>query len=491
MASLAKITGVALASALFAPALFASGAMAQDADLVARGAYLATAADCAACHTAPKGGAPYAGGYAIASPMGEIWSTNITPSKQFGIGNWTEEQFARAVREGVAPGGHLYPAMPYDSYAQITDEDIKALYAYFQQGVAPVDEAPKGRTNLAFPFNQRALMAGWNLLNLSHERFAPKPGESAEVARGRYLSDGLAHCSTCHTPRDATMAMDTSRYLAGGTVGGWDAPNLTPDKVAGLGGWTDAEIAQYLQDGHVPGKGVAAGPMAEAVELSLSKLTDADIAAITAYLRSLPAIADPVQTAAADGFGTPVDHPYGFDGAEARAVLNAAVAGRAGLSDIYADATRGNFAGITDGAVLYDAACASCHQPSGGGTSDGYYPSLYHSTATGAARPNNLVMTMLEGVHRKGANGPTLMPGFAHDMDDAQIAAVSDYVAKTFGNPALTITAATVAELRAGGPVPLIAKAGPWLVIVPAVVGLLIVLALVAFLLRRRKTAAI
>lgn len=468
-----------------------SNAMAQDADLVKRGAYLATAGDCAACHTAPKGGKPFAGGYPLGSPMGTIWSTNITPSKEIGIGNWTEEQFARAVREGVSPSGNLYPAMPYDSYSMITDEDMKALYAYFQSGVAPVDAAPGHKTELSFPFNQRILMSGWNLLNLDKTRFATKPGEDAQVARGRYLSEGLAHCATCHTPRDLTMAMKTDQNLAGGLVGAWEAPNITSDKVSGLGDWTDAEIAQYLKQGHVPGKGVAAGPMAEAVELSLSKLTDGDISAITAYLRTVPPVADPTQKAAPATFGTPVEDHYSFDSTAARKVLHAANEGRAANASVYADATRGDFTSINDGAVLYDSACATCHMPSGAGSKDGYYPSLYHSTATGSARPNNLVMTVLEGVHRTGSNGPTLMPAFEHDMNDRQVAAVATFVSQNFCNPAMTITSETVAELRSGGPKPLLARLGPYLVAVPA--GSIIVLALITLAvlgLRRRRLQA-
>ncbi|WP_205583928.1 cytochrome c [Neorhizobium sp. NCHU2750] len=481
---LATIAAIALSASAIGGAAMAQD---NDSDLVKRGQYLATAGDCAACHTAPKGGKPFAGGYPIASPMGTIWSTNITPSKQNGIGNWTEEQFARAVREGVAPSGNLYPAMPYDSYSLMTDDDIKALYAYFQKGVTPVDNAPAHKTELAFPFNQRFLMAGWNLLNLSSARFAPKPGESAQVARGRYLSEGLAHCATCHTPRDVTMAMDRGANLSGGFVGAWEAPNITSDKVSGIGDWTDAEIAQYLKQGHVPGKGVAAGPMAEAVELSLSKLSDDDIAAITAYLRTVPAVKDKAEAGSPAGFGTPVKDHYDFDSDQSRKVLQAADAGRAANSEIYKDATRGNFLGLNDGAVLYDSACASCHQPNGSGSSDGYYPSLYHSTATGSARPNNLVMTILEGVHRTGTSGPTLMPPFERDMSDRQVAAVANFVAQNFGNPAMKVTPEQVAELRAGGSTPLLARLGAWLVVIPAIIGVVIIVLIAALLVSRRN----
>lgn len=191
---------VAALAAVIAFFTFSAAALAADAGLIARGKYLATAADCSACHTNGKAGAPFAGGYAIHSPMGEIFSTNITPSKQYGIGNYTEEQFARAVREGVrADGDHLYPAMPYPSYSQLTDEDIKALYAYFMEAVQPVD-APAPDTKLPFPFSVRASMIGWNLLFRNNERFVPDATKTAEWNRGKYLVDGLAHCGDCHTP---------------------------------------------------------------------------------------------------------------------------------------------------------------------------------------------------------------------------------------------------------------------------------------------------
>ena len=212
------------------------------------GKRLAVAADCVACHTAP-GGKAFAGGYPLGSPMGTIYSTNITPSKIAGIGNYSAEQFARAVRDGVtADGTHLYPAMPYTSYSKMTDSDIAALYDYFMHEVQPVD-TPTAKTELQFPFNVRVSMIGWNAMFHSSTRFTPDPAKSAEVNRGDYLVNGLAHCDTCHTPRNVLMAADNGKALAGGALGSWYAPNITSDKVSGIGAWSSDDIVAYLRTG--------------------------------------------------------------------------------------------------------------------------------------------------------------------------------------------------------------------------------------------------
>ncbi|MEI4488827.1 cytochrome c [Frigidibacter sp. MR17.14] len=221
---------------VLAAVTLAGPALAQDeAARIERGRYLATAADCAACHrTAEPDGAPFAGGYAIASPMGRIVASNITPSTRFGIGGWSEEQFARALREGMAPDGHLYPAMPYTAYATMPDADVHAIWTYLTKAVAPVEAAPAARTALSFPFDQRWLMAGWNLV---FNRATPMDASAVAEGgpnRGKYLVDGLAHCFACHSPRNALMGEDNGAgYLSGGDVGGWHAPNITPDPVSG------------------------------------------------------------------------------------------------------------------------------------------------------------------------------------------------------------------------------------------------------------------
>jgi len=456
------------AVAISAPAL----AQAPDPALVEAGAYLARAGDCTACHTAPEpGSAPFAGGYAIPSPMGPIISSNITPSKTHGIGNYSLEDFARAVREGVTPGGkHLYPAMPYTAYAGVSDEDIAALYAYFMLGVAPVDTSPP-ETKLPFPFDYRALMIGWNLLYGGHG-FTPAPGASPEVQRGQYLVETLGHCGTCHTPRNVMMGEERARFLAGGTVGGWVAPNITPDAIAGIGGWSADEIVAFLRDGVVPGKGVASGQMAEAVEHSLRHLTDDDLRAIAAYLRTVPPVADPGLARAA------------FDWTEARpTAITAFEPGNGPMQADLADAT------TLEGAILFNGACATCHGIDGAGTPDGTFPSLTANTTVGASNPANLVLTIASGVDREGANGHAFMQTFGEELTDAQIAAVATYVTARFGNPEVSVDEPAVALLRAGGPPPWILGAAPWLVAIAGGIVALIIGGILSLLFRRSRRA--
>ncbi|AQV98272.1 hypothetical protein BJN34_30850 [Cupriavidus necator] len=246
----------------------AGAAGATDAELVKRGEYLARAGDCVACHTGP-GGKPFAGGLSLPTPIGAIVSTNITPSRTHGIGGYSLAQFTDALRKGVrADGQRLYPAMPYTSYAMVSDEDAAALYAYLLQEVPAVDTAPPA-TELPFPFNIRLSMAAWNVLFLDDKRFQPDTTKSAEWNRGAYLSRGLGHCSACHSPRNVMMAEDKAKDLAGGAVGAWDAPNITSDPVSGVGAWSEQDIAGYLRSGDAKGKAQAAGPMAEAIDNSL------------------------------------------------------------------------------------------------------------------------------------------------------------------------------------------------------------------------------
>ena len=266
-------------------------AVASDEVMIQRGKAIAIAADCGACHRqAAKNSAPFAGGYAIDSPMGRIIASNITPSRQFGIGSYTEQQFADALRKGqAADGSSLYPAMPYTAYQGMTDDDVHALYLYFMQGVKPVDRAPEEQTALSFPFNLRQLMWGWNLLYLNGQQGENQAALSDKLHRGRYLVDVLAHCSTCHTPRNMAMAEDQSRYLAGSPLGGWYAPNITSDP-SGLAAWRQSDIVTYLKTGHVAGKAQAAGPMAEAVDHSFRYMPDDDLQAIAAWIKQVPAI---------------------------------------------------------------------------------------------------------------------------------------------------------------------------------------------------------
>lgn len=255
---------------------------ADDPALIARGKYLAIAADCAACHSGPDA-KPFAGGVALKTPFGAIVSANITPDPVAGIGGWTETEFISALWEGRGRGGRrLFPAMPYTAYTQMAREDVVAIFAYLKT----VDAVPaKVETNqLPFPFNIRSGMAVWNLLNFRAERFQPNPARSERWNRGRYLVDVLEHCGVCHTPKNFLGADKSSSYLKGGTLQGWYAPNIAPDKEKGIGSWKDQELFDLFRSGQT-GNVIASGPMAEVVSKSTMYLTDDDLNAIIAYLK--------------------------------------------------------------------------------------------------------------------------------------------------------------------------------------------------------------
>lgn len=429
------LLAIALPLLISAYARADDGIVANQADLIKRGQYLATAGDCIACHSVPAG-KPYAGGLEISTPIGRIVSSNITPSKSHGIGNYTLEQFDRALRHGIrADGAPLYPAMPYTAYAQVSDADVQALYAYFMNGVAAVDN-PVAPTSLPFPFNIRASMVVWNLLFLEKKPFVPDPGQSVEWNRGAYLVRGLAHCSTCHTPRNIAMAEDNTRALAGASLGGWYAPNISNDPISGIGNWTEGELVAYLQNGRAPGKAQAGGPMAEAIDNSLSRLTSEDLKAIAVYLKTGPGYRDQRDSKPAYSWGEPV----------------LAVTDERG-SERVSDTRQFN------GAQLYDAYCASCHQARAEGSASwgehgAALPSLYHNTALGHRQSDNLVMAILEGVNRQ--SGEVTMPPFKQQLTDQQIVTLSNFLLKNYGNPSALVTLDQVKSLRTHQSVPLL-----------------------------------
>lgn len=442
----------------------------QAEGLIQRGKMLATAADCMACHTAPKGGKSFAGGYGIESPLGTIYSTNITPSKTAGIGDYSEEDFVRAVQRGIRKdGSHLYPAMPYSAYAEITPEDMKALYAYFSQGVAAVDTPAPHHTDLPFPFNVRFSMAFWNLLYANKQSFQPDASKTDEINRGAYLAGALGHCSSCHTPRNVLMGEDLSQYLSGGHVGAWYAPNITSDAVSGIGGWSTDELVQYFRTGHAPGKGQAGGGMAEAVQNSLQHLPDSDLRALAAYLKTVPPIRQAGETRPAYSYG-------------------AADSAESGIRGRYAENEHDS---LRSGAELYSGMCASCHQATGSGSGNQAYPSLFHNTATGAANASNLLATIVYGIDREANGQHVLMPAFGtgsyvDTLSDQQIADIANYVLTSYGNPSVKVSAQDVATTRTGGPVPLLAKIQP--MILPAIsVLVLVALALITWVVIRRR----
>ena len=272
-------------------ALTAAPAIAADPDAIARGAYLANAADCEACHTDREhGGQPYAGGRALATPFGTFYSPNITPDSETGIGRWSDGQFLRALRDGVRPdGANYFPVFPYPSFTKITDADARAIKAYLFS-LPAVRQANRAH-DVSFPVSWRFLQNGWKLLFFSPGPFRPTPERSEAYNRGAYLVTALAHCGECHTPRNWFGATEPDRFLAGNPNGpdGKKVPNITPDPRTGIGRWSEHDIITLLRDGQTPDFDFVGGAMAEVVK-STFRLTDADREAIALYLRSLPAI---------------------------------------------------------------------------------------------------------------------------------------------------------------------------------------------------------
>jgi mono/diheme cytochrome c family protein len=386
----------------------------KNASLVARGEYLARAADCAVCHTA-KGGAPFAGGFAFNLPFGTLYSPNITPDKETGIGNWSDADFLQAIHKGIAPdGSRLYPAFPYASYTMLSDADALAIKAYLFS-LAPV-HAPAKTNTLKFPYNQRWLMIFWSAFFNADKRFEPNAGQSPEWNRGAYLAEALAHCGDCHTPRNLMQALDNRKKFAGAVAAGWTAYNITQDKDSGIGGWSEAALAQFLSAGHAEGYGTASGPMGEAIDNSLAYLAPEDIKALVAYLRSVPAISDPDLPA-------PKQAP-------------APLAPLAGAT-----------AADTHGAALFSGACAGCH----GWT--GTSPVLTYASFTGSRSVNdptarNVAQVILGGITRQSPSGPVTMPAFGDSYSDTEIAVLANYVTGRFGASASRISAADVTQMR-------------------------------------------
>ncbi len=402
----------------------------NDQDLMNRGAYLATAGDCIACHTRP-GGKPFAGGLKIATPQGDVVSTNITPDAEHGIGSYTAEDFDKAVRRGVRKdGSYLYPVMPYVSYAGMTDQDITALYTWFMHGVRPVAEKPP-ETELRFPGNIRTSMVAWDMLA---GREKQETGDSLtydKLRRGHYLATALEHCGTCHTPRNFMLIEKEEQYLGGASLAGWYAPNITPSKTGGIGDWTENDLVTYLKTGRAAARSQAAGPMGEAVEHSTSHLTDQDLHALAAYVLQVKPLDDEKEQQARDSFGKSADQPDIRPGVLTR------------IDDL----------NEKSGAEIYDGNCAACHGGNGAGTTDQYVPSLYSNSVIGSARPDNLIMTIVYGVDRNVPTGHASMPGFGRNSDvqrlsNDEIAKLVNYLTETFGSGNHHVTADQVGSAR-------------------------------------------
>ena len=378
------------------------------ATLLARGEYLTRAADCAACHNAPNG-MPFAGGLPFKLPFGTIYSSNITADRETGIGNWSDDDFVRALHRGIAPGGrYLYPAFPYTSFTAMSRDDALAIKAYLFS--LPPQHVANKENDLSFPFNQRWGMAFWNLAFLSDRRFVPDPAQSAAVNRGAYLATALGHCGECHTPRNLAYGLESGRAFAGEALQGWDAYNITSDKRSGVGAWSDAQLASFLASAHAQGRGSAAGPMAEAVENSLQYLTSEDIRALVAYLRTVAA-----QTG-----------DYG---------INAAPAPGAQESEDEL------------GRHVFEGGCANCHEYNGDGRQT-VYASLVGSRSVADPDGANVTQIILNGAHYHIKDQNVNMPPFGAAYSDAELAAVANYVIAHFGGKTGRVTPEDVARRR-------------------------------------------
>jgi alcohol dehydrogenase (quinone), cytochrome c subunit len=383
------------------------------------GEYLARAGDCVACHSVPDGKA-FAGGLKMGSPLGNIYSTNITPDGETGIGGYTLSDFDRAVRQGIAKDGHhLYPAMPYPSYAKLTDADVAALYDFFMKQVPPVHQENM-KSEIPPYFSFRWPLAMWNLVFTKGGSYAPKSDRDADWNRGAYLVQGLGHCGACHTPRGLAFqekALDDSGsdYLAGALLDAWYAPDLRGDVRTGLGGWSKDDLADFLKNGHNRAE-TAFGSMIDVVNNSTPYLSDGDINAIAVYLKSLPA--------------TATQQPVAYDDATTAALHS----GHASQS----------------GASVYTGTCANCHGFDGKGFGP-YTPALAGNPVVLDDDPSSLINLVLNGSNPlvvKGTPDAYRMPQFRQQYADQEIADVVSFIRNGWGNQAPAVTAAAVAKLR-------------------------------------------
>jgi mono/diheme cytochrome c family protein len=399
---------------------------AQDADLVARGAYLARVGDCVACHTSRRD-QPFAGGLPMQTPFGTIYSTNITPEPKRGIGSYTFDDFSTAMRKGLAKDGHLlYPAMPYPSFSKVSDTDMRALYAYFMHGVRPVDRE-NTQTQLRFPFNFRTLLIGWNLLIRTGSPYRQDPTHNSAWNRGAYLVQGLAHCGACHTPH-GLMGQEQSfdergheSYLSGYTLAGWHAPSLRS------GYLTHDDIFQLLHTGRSHGSAVFGG-MSEVVENSTQYLSGADLDALADYLGSLGPGQD-AQSSHAQSQPRPASVSHMPAGAT--------VALRSGNIQ-------------TQGALLYLNNCNACHRSDGSGAMKAF-PALTGNSTVVADDPSSVIHVLLTGSHMPATGSdpaPLAMPAFGWRLSDAQIAELATFIRGSWGNHAARVSASDVASVR-------------------------------------------
>ena len=424
----------ALAAIIFVPPFLTKPDSTVAADWTpapGRGQYVTQMADCQACHTA-EGGKPFAGGRAIESPMGTIWSSNITPDPKTGIGDWTYEEFYASLVDGIAPGGeHLYPAMPYENYRHMKDEDVRAIWSYIREDVAAVDNAVK-ETDLAFPFNQRWGIRLWNWAALDKPGFRPDEvaSESDSLARGAYLVQALGHCAACHSPRNVIMAQDgtnadTPAFLTGGEIGGWTAPDLRT-ALSALQTWTDADLKDYLTTGRNAHSAVA-GEMHLVVADSLQYMNDEDADAMVGYLRAISDTKPDPQ---------PVSEERTTDRLEA--------------ADDPTTVKLKAAADLSDGEVLYLNNCNACHMPDGRGA-PGVFPALAGNSLVTAPTTKGLTDVILHGAEMPStAKRPErlAMPAFGDRLSDTDVAALETFLRSAWGNAAPSVSDTDVKDVR-------------------------------------------
>ena len=390
--------------------------------LIKQGEYLARAGDCVACHTA-KDGKPFAGGLPMETPIGMIYSTNITPDKS-GIGAYSFDDFDKAVRHGIAKNGDtLYPAMPYPSYARVTETDMQALYAYFMKGVKPVAQENKA-VDIPWPLSMRWPLAMWRwTFAPAVADFTPVTGQDPVVSRGAYLVEGLGHCGACHTPRALTMqekalgAGDSSAFLSGSApLEGWIAKNLRGDHKDGLGSWNEEQLVQFLKTGRSDRSAVFGG-MSDVIVHSMQYMSEADLTAIARYLKSLPAV-------------DATDTPHQYDPAVADALWNGD------------DSKRG--------AAVYIDNCAACHRTDGHGYTR-VFPALAGNPVLLSEDPTSLIHIVLKGgtlpaTHT--APSTFTMPAFYWRLSDQEVADVVNFIRTSWGNKGGDVKATDVKGLR-------------------------------------------
>lgn len=389
-----------------------------DRELVQRGAELAAIGNCGVCHTT-AGGKPFAGGRPLPTPFGTIHATNITPDPKAGIGQWSEAAFERAMREGVDRAGrHLYPAFPYDHFTRLTDEDVKALYAFMMTRDPVRVTAPAN--DLAFPLNIRLSVAAWKLLFFHKGRRQLEAGHDATWTRGAYLADAVAHCGACHTPRNALGAQKRGQDFAGGSSEGWHAPALNAQSPAPVP-WTADSLFTYLRSGSAPLHGTAAGPMAPVVH-NLGGVPEDDVRAIAVFIASVAGPPSPERQRMADELIQRLSNPE----------------------------TVGLAADGQPGAAIFAGACATCHSETRLRGAAGAI-NLALSTAVNAPDPRNAIRIVLDGIGPAQDRRGPLMPGFSGALTDGQIAQLIGYVRAQFSTqPAWRDLETTIRRIREG-----------------------------------------